>query len=273
MMRLRTTPPEGVAEMSEFVRSERVEGVAVVRLDRPERLNAIGTEIVQQLDRALDDAASDTSIGAVVVAGEGRAFSAGADIAEFGALATAAEFSSWIARLAESYERLERFPKPTIAAVDGTALGGGLELALACDLRIASARARFGLPEIKLGLLPGAGRTQRLPRRLPLAVAKHMIFTGDPITADDAFRLGLVNQVVPDGDALASATELAQRLAAGPPLAFAAAKRLLDDGLEMPLDQAIVFERETVAHLFATDDAREGVEAFLNKRTAVFRGS
>ena len=146
---------------------EGIEGIAVVILDRPERLNAIGTEIVNQLDRALDDAASDTSIGAVVVAGEGRAFSAGADIAEFGALATAAEFRNWIARLAESYERLEQFPKPTIAAVDGVAFGGGLELALACDLKIASARAQFGLPEIR-----AASRRRRHPTASPEAAAR-----------------------------------------------------------------------------------------------------
>ena len=249
---------------------ERDGRVAVVTLDRPGQLNAIGHELLRQLDRALADVEADDSVGAMVVAGAGRAFSAGADIAEFAALGDAGAFRAWIDRFSRTYDRLERVPCPTIAAVDGPALGGGFELVLACDLRIASTRARFGLPEITLGLLPGGGGTQRLARQMPLALAKEMILTGEPIDADAAKRVGIVNDVVGEGEALDVARARAQRLASLPREALAAAKQLLRDGVALPLESAIALERETVAHLFASRDAREGLRAFLEKRPPAF---
>jgi enoyl-CoA hydratase len=244
--------------------------VAVITLQRPDRLNAIGTEMVASLSEVLSSLAVDDGVGALVVTGSGRAFSAGADIVEFSSFAGPSQFATFIHRLTDALDQLQDLPKPSIAAINGIAFGGGMELALACDLRVAATEARLGLPEIKLGLLPGGGGTARVSRLLPPAIAKQLLLTGEPLGAADALRLGLVNQVV--DDALQGALTLASRLASLPPLALAAAKRLVDHGREMSLDAAIVFERETVSGLFGTEDRAEGVAAFLEKRAASFKG-
>jgi enoyl-CoA hydratase len=257
--------------MAAPVRFERRDGVAVITLDRADRLNAIGTEVIDALAVALDDIERDDSLGAVVVTGEGRAFSAGADIAEFSKFATSAQFGAFITAIASTFSTLHALPKPSVAAVNGVALGGGLELALACDLRVAAAGARLGVPEVKLGLLPGAGGTARLTRMLPPGAAKQLLLTGEPVTAEEALRLGLVNEVSPDGPAsVARALEIAGRLAALPRSALAAAKRLVDGGGELSLDGAIALERESVTGLFETPDREEGVAAFLGKRPPHF---
>jgi enoyl-CoA hydratase len=165
---------------------------------------------------------------------------------------------------------LQRFPKPSVAAVHGFAFGGGLELSLACDLRVATPDARLGVPEMKLGVLPGAGATQRLPRLLPIAVAKQLILTGEPISGERAYHLGLVNDIAVD--ALERAEELAAVLAAGAPLALAAGKHVIDDGIEMTLDAAIRLERETVTGLFGTADREIGLQAFRSRSTPAFTG-
>jgi enoyl-CoA hydratase len=256
-----------------MVRFEQRDAVVVLTLDRPERLNAIGRDTLTQINEALSRIENDETARVVIVTGAGKAFSAGADITELDALDGPPAMARFLTHFTDTYDRLSRLTKPSIAAVNGMAFGGGLELALACDLRVVARGARLGVPEIKLGLLPGAGGSQRLARLLPAAVAKQLLLTGEPISADDAHRLGLVNQVVDDGTALDAAEQLAGRLAAGPPLALAAAKRLVDLGGPMALDAGIAFERETVAMLFATDDRAEGVAAFLEKRASHFRGS
>jgi len=251
---------------------ERDGGVAVLTMRRPDRLNALDTRTIAALDDAVAAAGRDPAVRVVVVAGEGRAFSAGADIKEFAALPGAPQFRAFIERLETTLRRLERLPKPSIAAVGGVAFGGGLELALACDLRVVAEDARFGVPEIKLGLLPGAGGTQRLPRIVAPAVATQMLMTGEPIDATEAYRIGLANLVVPAGTALVRALDLAGVLAARAPLALAAVKRLRDSW-SLPLDLALDHERETVANLFATDDRAEGTAAFAEKRDPHFRGA
>jgi enoyl-CoA hydratase len=256
----------------QVVRIEKQGRVARITLNRPARLNAINGEVVAEFARVLDDVEADDSTLALVITGEGRAFSAGADIAEMDGLEGPVAFSALIGRIQAAFDRLQRLSKPSIAAVNGIAFGGGCELALACDLRIAAEGATFGRPEIKIGILPGGGGTQRLPRLLPVAVAKQMILTGDPITAAEAYRLGLVNAVVPDGDAGGTATRLAETLAARPPLAVAMGKCLIDGGLGMDLGPAIEFERQGVAMLFGTGDRREGMRAFLEKRAPDFHG-
>ena len=259
--------------MSDALRVERPgDGIAVVTLTRPDRLNAIGTDTLAALDAALTQLEADASVLAFVVTGEGRAFCAGADIDELAGLDGAAGFARFVRAFTDVLDRLERNPKPSVAAVDGAALGGGLELALACDLRVASDRARLGVPEIRLGLLPGAGGTQRLPRLLPRGVALQMLLTGAPLGAADAHRLGLVNELSGDAPALVVAERLARELAAGPPLALSTAKRLVQRGATLPLPSAIELEREMVAALFATEDAAEGLAAFRAKRTPEFRG-
>jgi enoyl-CoA hydratase len=250
----------------------RQDGVAVITLRRPDRLNALSSAVAADLLEAVQEAGGQDAVRAIVIAGEGKVFCAGADIAELDALDGPHAFSAFVRKLTDTLDALARCPKPSVAAIHGVAFGGGLELALACDLRICAAGARLGVPEIKLGLLPGAAGTARLPRLLPKAVAKQMLLTGDPLSAADAHRLGLVNEVVPDGEVLDAALVLAAQLAALPPLALAAAKRLVDDGAALPLDAAITLERETVSMLFGTDDRVEGVKAFLTKRPPTFVG-
>ena len=247
-------------------------GVGLITLDRAERLNTITSALAAELVNAVKALEDDSSVGALVVAGDGKAFCAGADITELDSLDGPHDFSNFVAGVTAALDALAACPKPSVAALHGVAFGGGLELALACDLRVADETARLGVPEIKLGLLPGATGTARLPRMLPKAIAKQLLLTGDPLSAGDAYRLGLVNEVVTTGTALEAAIALATKLAALPPLALAAAKRLVDEGAAMPLSGAIAFERQTVSLLFASEDRVEGVRAFLEKRPARFKG-
>jgi enoyl-CoA hydratase len=247
-------------------------GVAVISLRRPAQLNALGTPMIDALDDAVARTGADPAVKVLVITGEGKAFSAGADIKEFGALAGQVEFRAFIEHLETVLRRVERLPKPSIAAVNGIAFGGGLELALACDLRVVDEQARLGVPEIKLGLLPGAGGTQRLPRIVAPAVALRMLMTGDPIDAAEAHRIGLANEVAPPGSALERASKIGRTLAARAPLALAAVKRLRE-AWALPLPVALEHERETVADLFATADRAEGTAAFVEKREPNFRGA
>ncbi|MFJ8143190.1 enoyl-CoA hydratase/isomerase family protein [Streptomyces sp. NPDC096013] len=258
--------------MSTVLRVELRDRIAVLTLDRPERLNSVGSRTVALLTRALDDLRDNDDVRALVVTGSGRAFSAGADLGEIESFTTPWQFRAFVERLTDAFALLEEFPKPSVAAVHGFAFGGGLELALACDLRVAEHGTRLGLPEMKLGVLPGAGGTQRLPRLIPPGVAKQMILTGEPIDAERAHALGLVNELAEPGAGLAAAETLARTLAAGAPLALAAGKRLVDHGLGMHLEAAISYERETVAVLFATEDRAEGLKAFRERRPGAFRG-
>ncbi|HUF97542.1 MAG TPA: enoyl-CoA hydratase/isomerase family protein [Ilumatobacter sp.] len=249
---------------------ERRDAVALISLDRPERLNAIGSDTIALLHTALDEIEADESLRAIVVTGVGRAFSAGADISELDTLQSGADFGRFVQGLTDAFDRLAQCTTPSVAAINGIALGGGCELALACDLRLAAPNGRLGVPEVKLGLLPGAAGTQRLARLVPVAVAKHMLMTGIPLSADAALGYGLINAI--HDDVVDAALELAQSLATGAPLALAAAKRLVDAGTEMTLADGIVFEREVVSALFDTHDRVEGIAAFNAKRQPTFTG-
>ncbi len=258
---------------SDVVSTEVVAGgVGLITLSRPDRLNAISNAVVEGLTSAVDVFTSDPTVRAIVVTGEGKAFCAGADIAEFSQLDGPMAFLSFLSRLGRAFDALERSPKPSVAALHGVAMGGGLELALACDIRVADATTRLGVPEIKLGLLPGAGGTVRLPRMVPPGLARRMLLTGEPLDADGALRHGLVSEVVEAGGSRQAALDLATRLAGLAPLALAAAKRLLAGGASVPPAEALELERQTVAMLFATEDRVEGVGAFLEKRPPTFRG-
>jgi enoyl-CoA hydratase len=258
---------------SDVVVLEVTDQVARITLNRPDQLNAIGRATVDGLHRALDDIAADSTCRALVIAGAGRCFSAGADIAELEQMSTPRQFRAFIDSLQTCYDRLQHFDRPSIAAIHGFAYGGGLELALACDLRVAARDARLGVPEIKLGLLPGAGATQRLPRLLPTAVAKQMMLTGEPVTAERAHQLGMINELAEPKEVLAAAHALAATVAAGAPLALAAAKQLVDDGATLELATAIRLERETVAGLFGTADREAGLRAFRARTKASFTGA
>ncbi|MEU4248865.1 enoyl-CoA hydratase/isomerase family protein [Amycolatopsis sp. NPDC026612] len=257
--------------MADLLRVDVADRVAVLTLDRPDRLNAIGTATADRLESTLDSLRGDPAVRALVLTGAGRGFSAGADLGEIEAFRTAYQFRAFVGRLTEVFGRLQEFGKPSVAAIHGFALGGGLELALACDLRVAERGAELGLPEMKLGVLPGAGGTQRLPRLVPPGIAKQMILTGEPIDAERAYAVGLVNELAEPGEGLRVARALAGRLAAGAPLALAAGKALLDR-IDDGLDAGIAAERETVAVMFTAEDRAEGLRAFRERRPADFRG-
>jgi enoyl-CoA hydratase len=250
---------------------ERIGRVARLTLNRPARLNALSSDLVQLLRVWLAELGGDREVGAVVVAGEGRAFCAGADLSELAGYGPVA-FGRYIRELEGVCRQLEQLPQPTIAAVHGVAFGGGCELALACDVRVAERPARFGLPEIKLGLLPGAGGIQRAARLLPLGVVRKLVLTGDPLSASEAELHGLAD-VVDEGGVAHAALALAARLAAGAPLAQAAAKRLLLRGPGLAVESAVELEQGNVVELFASSDREEGIRAFLAKREPGFSGS
>ncbi|TDD29947.1 hypothetical protein E1287_30125 [Actinomadura sp. KC06] len=240
-------------------------------LDNPP-MNVVSRELTRQLRAALHAVARDPQVRAVIVHGAGgRAFCAGSDIAEFRDLhGRVAEDKLLLERLV--YRQLARLPVPTVAAIEGHALGGGLELALCCDFRIATRRSKLGMPELKLGVTPGSGGTQRLPRVIGLARAKEMILLGEPIDAAEALAIGLVTRVVDDGQAVDAARGMAETLASRGPVAMRVAKKLLDLSAETPLEDGLAHELDGSETVFATDDALEGAAAFLAKRPARFTG-
>jgi enoyl-CoA hydratase/carnithine racemase len=254
----------------EFVNIEaRDDGVTVVRLDRPPA-NALSRALLEELAAAARSLATQPP-GAVVITGSERIFAAGADITEFGGPEEAAVVGG---HFREALDLVASIPRPVIAAVNGYALGGGCELALACDLRVAADNATFGQPEITLGIIPGGGSTQRLARRVGPSRAKDLIFTGRQVQADEALRIGLVDRVVPAADVLDETLTWAGELARGPSVALALAKRAIDDGLETTLAGGLDIEHDLFTEVFRTDDAKAGVASFLDKGSgkATFRG-
>jgi enoyl-CoA hydratase len=250
------------------------DNVATVTLNRPKVLNALNAALLRELEEAFNALADDREVRVVLVRGAGgKAFAAGADIGELAnADATTGEAIAGSAQ--RVFRRLETSGKPVIACIDGFALGGGCELAMACTLRLANDAARLGQPEIKLGLIPGYGGTQRLPRLVGQGAAFKMLLTGAMVNAAEALRIGLVDEVVPgDSEALmARALELAQVIAAMPPLAVAGVIEAVGRGADLPLDEALALEAGIFGRLCGTEDKREGTRAFLEKRAAVWTG-
>jgi enoyl-CoA hydratase/carnithine racemase len=247
------------------------DGIAVVTINRPEVRNAVSRQVQAELRAALAALRTDEAVGAVVLTGAGdRAFVAGADIAQLQHYTLHTGLESEMQRL---YDDVEAFEKPTIAAVNGYALGGGCELAMACDIRIAAESARFGLPETNLSVLPGAGGTQRIARLVGTGRAIELILTGRMVRADEALRIGLVTDVVPDAQLLERARDTAGQILAKGPLAVRLAKLVVRTGMDADQRTGQVVERLAQALLYTTDDKREGAEAFLARRTPVFGGS
>jgi enoyl-CoA hydratase len=245
--------------------------IAVVTINRPEKRNALNTPTRTALIAALDALEHDREVRAVILTGAGdKAFVAGADIAEFEGNTPVDQYRVMSAR--SVYGAADRFPKPLIAAIHGYCLGGGCELAMACDIRIASDGARFGQPEINLGILPGGGGTQRLPRLVGLGAAFRMLYTGDMIDAAEALRIGLVDEVVPAAELMNQARALAQKIAAKSPVALSLIKEAVRSSLRMPLDEGLRHEATLFGLVFSSEDKREGVAAFLGKRTPEFTG-
>jgi enoyl-CoA hydratase len=248
------------------------DAVAFVTVNRPEKLNPLNRETVQSLRRCFDDIAADTAIKAVILTGAGeKSFVAGADINELEGL-SAAQGRAWALEGQQAFSVIENLPKPVIAAINGYTLGGGLELAMACHIRIASPNARLGQPEVKLGIVPGYGGTQRLPRLVGKGRALEMILTGEPVTAEEAYRIGLVNRVVAAEELLATAPQIAARRLANGPVAVALCLDAVHRGMEMPLQEALAWEAAQFGLSCATEDIREGTRAFLEKRKAQFPG-
>jgi enoyl-CoA hydratase len=259
--------------VSPYVRVETQDGVRIVTVDRPEKLNALNTEVVEALGAAFAEAAGAADLRCLIVTGAGeKAFIAGADIGELSKLGPVAGREH--ARRGQAVvDQLERLPVPTIAAINGYAYGGGLELAMACCLRVASENARMGLPETSLGILPGYGGTQRLARLVGVSRALELVLTAAKgVTADEAHRIGLVNRVVPEGQALAGAREIAGKIAANGPAACRYAMEAIRRGAEMPIAEGLLLEATLFGLCAATEDMKEGMGAFLEKRPARFTG-
>lgn len=246
-------------------------GVRTLRIDRPDKLGALSSGLVAALGEEARRAAADDGVRVLVLTGTGRGFIAGADIAEY-AEAGAEEFSAYQRRSRAVFDAFDSLEKPTIAAVNGYAFGGGFELALCCDIVLATIDARFALPEARLGLIPGGGGTQRLTRAVGPRVAADLILTGRSLTAAVAFRLGIVSEVVADEEFEARVAERARRLAAGASIALREIKRLVRLAADVPLAEGLAEEQSALDGVFGSADAREGIAAFLEKRDPRFSG-
>jgi enoyl-CoA hydratase len=249
--------------MGEFVRVEVEDGIATIRLDRP-KMNALNAQVQDELIAAARQVTGDDEVRAVIIYGGERVFAAGADIKEMADLSSA-QLPAHSARLQEFTTALAAIPKPVIAAITGYALGGGLEVALAADFRVVGESAKLGQPEIQLGIIPGAGGTQRLTRLVGPSRAKDLIFSGRHVTAQEAERMGMVDRVVPDADVYPAAKTWAANFVNGPALALRAAKQAIDAGLEVDLATGLEIERLQFSGLFATEDQRMGMKSFMEE--------
>ena len=247
--------------MTEFVRLEVDNGVGTIRLDRPP-MNALNRQVQEELKACAEEATRRADVRAVVVYGGEKVFAAGADIKEMAGLSYA-DMAPVARRLSACFGALSEVPKPTVAAITGYALGGGMEVALGCDRRICGDNAKLGQPEILLGIIPGGGGTQRMARLIGPAKAKDLIFTGRMVGADEALAIGLVDEVVPADEVYAAARKWAEQFVNGPAVALAAAKKAIDGGLDVDLRTGLDIEAELFAALFATEDRRIGMESFI----------
>ena len=256
--------------MFETIKYEVKDNIAYVTVNRPEALNALNPQVLDELYECftLFENTPDTAVA--ILTGEGRAFVAGADIVAMSTMSTMEGRNIGI-KGHKLMNYMESIEKPIIAAVNGFALGGGCELAMACDIRIASTKATFGQPEVGLGIIPGFGGTQRLPRLVGRGMAKYMIYTGDPIKADEAYRIGLVEKVVEPDELISTSEEIANKIASKAQLAIGLAKTAINDGFNLDMKIASKLEIESFGELFSTEDQKEGMAAFLNKKAAVFK--
>jgi len=256
----------------EFVRCQIEEGIAIVTIDNQPALNALSGPVLNQLDQTFTALAKNQEVKGVIITGGGeKSFVAGADISEFLKVTgdTAVEFMTRGQRI---FNKIEAFDRPVIAAVNGFALGGGNEVALCCDIRIAAENAIFGQPEVNLGIIPGYGGTQRLPRLIGPGKAKEVIFADERINAQEALRIGLVDRIVPKGQAVEEARKLLKKIMTKGPLAIKMAKKAISEGLKMSLREGLDLEAECNGVCFSSGDKDEGAKAFLEKRPANFKG-
>jgi enoyl-CoA hydratase/carnithine racemase len=258
--------------MAEPVLVDRRDPVALLTLNRPDKHNALSLDLLRRLRAAVEDLGAAAEVRAIVLRGGERAFSTGMDLEELASRTAIADTRQALEVFGDTNAAIERCPKPVIAAIAGFCVTGGLELALACDLRIAADNARFGITSARIGTVAGAGGTQRLPRLVGPAHAKDLLFSAEPIDAAEALRIGLVSQVVPLGQEVEAALARARLYARRAPLSLAFAKTAVDVGLTMPLEAALAFEMGLTAQLFTTEDRAEGLAAWRERREARFRG-
>ncbi len=250
---------------------EKKNNIGYLVLNRPEVLNAISRKLIQEMADALARVNSDEEIKVLIITGAGKGFQAGADIRELNALKPM-DFLRWNESLVRMNAAIEKLRQPVIAAINGVAMGGGLELAISCQIRVAVEGAKLGLPEVKLGIIPGAGGIQRLPLLIGKARAYEMMLSGDPINAEEAYRIGLVNRVVPQGQAVAAAEEIAGRIIANAPVAVELCKDAVEIGMDLPMEHGVQYAQKNCMACFSTDDMKEGTTAFVEKRKANFKG-
>ncbi len=250
---------------------DRQDGIVTITINREKALNALNDDVISEMQYFFSHNWTDDSIRVVIITGAGKSFVAGADITELAKCDVKAGLEN--SRLGNYLMKsIENFPRPVIAAVNGFALGGGCELAMACDIRIASEKAKFGQPEVNLGIIPGYGGTQRLARLVGRGKAKELIFSGEMIDAQEAFRIGLVDGVYPPEEHMAKVTGMAKLIASKAPIAVARAKECINRGLDVDLSAGCDLEMGAFANIFGTEDAKEGMNAFLEKRKAEFKG-
>lgn len=252
------------------IRYEKNDGIGVATINRPEALNALNSTVIGELEQVIGEVEKDAELGALIITGEGRSFVAGADIGEQYPLDLTGG-RNWGRRGSALMRRIEKLEIPTIAAVNGFALGGGCELAMACDVILASEKAKFGQPEVTLGITPGFSGTQRLPRRVGVGKAKELIFSGRMVRADEAKAIGLADEVYAPEELMNAAMEMAKSFTKNAPIAVKYAKACIDRGVQMDIDDGIAVENELFAMCFGTEDQKEGMKAFLDKRPAAFK--
>ena len=244
--------------------------ICTVKINNPEAMNALNSTILSELDAAFTEIAANEEVSVVIITGEGRAFVAGADISQMSKM-NATEGKAFGVQGSAVFRKIENLDKPVIAAINGFALGGGCELAMACDIRIASNKAKIGQPETGLGITPGFSGTQRLPRIVGLGKAKEIIYTAKPITADEAYRIGLVNSVVEPEALMDAAYAMAKQIAKNAPIALKYSKEAINKGMQTDIDSAISLENDLFALCFSTEDQKEGMKAFFEKRPAEWK--
>ena len=250
---------------------EKRDHIAYLTLNRPEVYNAINERMIADFGEVIASIDKDETVRVVIMTGAGKAFQAGADIEELSRM-NPVQILRWNQGVVQNFNALERMRQPVIAAINGFALGGGLELALACTIRVASEKAKMGLPEVKIGIIPGAGGTQRLPRLVGKGVAAELILTGEMIDAQTAYRIGLVNKVVPHEALMKTSEKMALKIIANGPIAVSLAKDAMEIGKDLPLDAAIQYAQKNCVTCFSTEDMKEGTRAFIEKRPPQFKG-
>jgi enoyl-CoA hydratase len=249
---------------------EKSEGIGTITLNRPKSMNALSTEVFREIANVLTLISTDADVRVVIVTGSEKFFAAGADITEVRNISNAAEAHAFLKEAHAAFNGLEDLEKPVIAAISGLALGGGCELLLSCDIRICAENAVFGQPEIKIGVIPGAGGTQRLPRTIGVTKAKELLYTGGTMDAGEALRVGLVSKVVPVGKVLEEARAVAKTIARQPGLALRVTKDVVNVGLSLDLKSGLAYEARCFEMLFDTQDQKEGMTAFIEKRKPIF---